>query len=197
MPELKVSRSYHDALRRIGVQNPGEVGVQVPVMLTAQVDDFSALVPPVTSTIAAGRMTSAAQAATFSIIELIVQPPCRGAFVTGVVNNTGGNLLMNIVDSAPTGAITASAFLTFFTGPGPQRSNATQPACELVAAHNTTLPAANGSLEALASGIFLPLDVFLEPGQRFRIARSTQNTVVTATIFWREVPGRPEADVSS
>jgi len=45
--ELKVSRNYHEALRRIGIKNPGEVNVGVPVQLTAQVDSLAHLVPPV------------------------------------------------------------------------------------------------------------------------------------------------------
>lgn len=60
--ELKVDRSYHEALRRIGVKNPGEVRVGVPVQLTAPVDDLSHLTPPVPVAIASTGVTFIAAA---------------------------------------------------------------------------------------------------------------------------------------
>lgn len=47
MPELKIARTYHEILRRIGVQGPGEANVQTPVQLVAKVDDLSHLVAPI------------------------------------------------------------------------------------------------------------------------------------------------------
>lgn len=44
--ELKGDRSYHEILRRMGVKNPGEVRVQNPVVLTAQVDDLTRNIAP-------------------------------------------------------------------------------------------------------------------------------------------------------
>jgi hypothetical protein len=45
--ELKISRTYHEALRRLGIKNPGEVNVGVPVQLVAAVDSLAHLSPPV------------------------------------------------------------------------------------------------------------------------------------------------------
>lgn len=52
--ELKPGRTYHEALRRIGVQNPGEVQIGVPVQLVAEVDSLGHLQPPVPVAIASG-----------------------------------------------------------------------------------------------------------------------------------------------
>lgn len=52
MPEeLKGDRSYHEILRRMGVKNPGEVRVQNPVVMSAQVDNLSDIHPPLANNI--------------------------------------------------------------------------------------------------------------------------------------------------
>ena len=44
--ELLGDRAYHAALRRLGVKNPGDVPVGLPVQLTAKVDDLTHLAMP-------------------------------------------------------------------------------------------------------------------------------------------------------
>lgn len=44
--ELKGDRSYHEIVRRLGVQNPGEIRVQNPVVMTAAVDNLSDIHAP-------------------------------------------------------------------------------------------------------------------------------------------------------
>jgi len=44
--EMKGDRSYHEILRRMGVKNIGELHVQNPVILSAQVDDLSEIHAP-------------------------------------------------------------------------------------------------------------------------------------------------------
>lgn len=188
MPELKPSRAYHEALRRIGIQNPGEVGFQTPVQFTALVDDFTPLIPPVTIPRVAATATVAAAAATFSGIDLFCRPPSRGVYVTAAVNLTLGSLVASVTRNVPDSVISEN-FLTCFTGPE-QRIllNAPHPAAQLLNILDVNLPALNGSLRLLGNGIITPLDFFLEPGQRFRIMRDTVNLGITASVFWREVP---------
>lgn len=45
--ELKGDRSFHEVLRRLGVQNPGEMRIQNPVVLTVAADDLTYLQRPV------------------------------------------------------------------------------------------------------------------------------------------------------
>lgn len=45
--ELLGDRAYHSALRWLGIKNPGDVPVGVPVQLTAKVDDLTHLTEPV------------------------------------------------------------------------------------------------------------------------------------------------------
>jgi len=44
--EMKGDRSYHEILRRLGVKNIGELHVQNPIVMTAQVDNLSDIHAP-------------------------------------------------------------------------------------------------------------------------------------------------------
>lgn len=102
--EHKVDRSYHEALRRIGVKNPGEVRVGVPVELQAQVDDFSHLQPPVAVPVAATGIFVAGVAVN------------RSVFCEWEIRSPGGAWLIWAHSSNTQDAIIYTSAATLITG---------------------------------------------------------------------------------
>jgi hypothetical protein len=98
---LKPSREYHETLRRAGVKNPGEVSYQVPVQLTAQVDDLSYLKPPIVTVVAGGGFFLPAVAGQFNIN---CEIECR---------SRGGMWILAVANSSPA----ATAYLDLYTSP--------------------------------------------------------------------------------
>lgn len=82
--ELKIDREYHAALRRIGVKDPGEVGVGVPPQLTVPVDDLTHLTPPIEVPVEGFGRVEPAQAVRFAVaVQCAVRggPNCRGVWL--------------------------------------------------------------------------------------------------------------------
>ncbi len=177
MPELKVSRSYHEALRRIGVQNPGEVGIQVPVLLTAAVDDFTHLVAPVSVTVAFGSSATTGTILEHSGGELQAGPGTRGVFFTFLEDSANFNQRLNIhaADDPPTFDVSPADVL--FTGPAP-----------LSRWRNIRQAATPTSGAFLLANRQYPMTIFLAPGQRLRATHILVNTTSGMQIQWREVP---------
>ena len=178
MPELKPSRAYHEALRRLGIQNPGEVGFQTPVQLTAHVDDFTHLAPPISVPVVLISVKGNAIVGEHSGLELRAGAKTRGVHLTLVVetNNVAGLAIIT-----QTAADTEGALVTplCFTGPTPE---STIRSIGLV----TPLPG-DGAFELTSNGIF-PTEFFLAPGQRFQVVRQAVNSSATYLVGFREVP---------
>jgi len=179
VPELKVSRSYHEALRRIGVQNPGEVGVQVPIFLTAAVDDFTHLVPPVGVTSVSFGTNTSAFVGEFSGLELVAGPRTRGVFLTLIQERSGSTSQYYV--GVPAGAVLSRKVLArpilCFTGPTPQS-----------VVNEVTLDAVPEGGGVVSSSDIVPSELFLAPGQSFIITRNGSNVNANFSIDWREIP---------
>lgn len=105
MGEFKIGRAYHEALRRLGVKNPEEVTVGVPLQLGVQVDSLGHLKSPVPVAIAATGQYQAAAAGQRGVpIEWHIRSP-GGAWVLGCTSFTGElcltTLTTTIIDVAP------------------------------------------------------------------------------------------------
>lgn len=177
MPELKVSRSYHEALRRVGVQNPGEVGFQVPIFLTAAVDDFTHLAPPISVAVCAFSGRGIAAVATNAGIEVLAGARTRGIWIDSVEENSGAGAACFITQVAPT--IVAGITPVCFSGP--------VPVSVLSSIRRAGAIPGDGALEISANDR-IPLRFFVPPGFRFMMVRATQNTNGDYTIHFREVP---------
>lgn len=175
MPELKIVRAYHEALRRIGVQNPGEVGVQVPVVLTAPVDDFSHLVPPVQVPVVAVAGFTPAAVGVFSGMEILAAG-CRGVWIDLIQNRQNATVFCNVATAVP-GTIVSTSVPTCRTGPTPAS-----------VVNLIELAAVPASGLWISGNDIVPLRFFLEPGQRFQAAHVTANTNASFVIHFREVP---------
>ena len=178
MPELKPSRAYHEALRRIGIQNPGEVGIQTPVQLVAHVDDFTHLAPPVSVPVVIISVKGNAIVGEHSGLELRAGAATKGVHITLVVETNNAAALAIITD---TPADTESAIITPLCFSGPTPRSTVRPI-----GIATPLPG-DGAFEVTSSDIF-PTEFFLAPGQRFQIVRQSVNTSATYLIGFREVP---------
>lgn len=174
--ELKISRSYHEALRRIGIQNPGEVGVGLPIQLTAAVDDFTHLAPPVQVPVVAVGTFTAAAAATHAGLE-IVAGPTRGVWIDAVEERNNSTAQCFITTVAPATIVAAVAPLCF-SGPVPTSVINTIRIA-------TALPAGGYVIEGSDQ---IPLRFFLAPGQRFQVVHNTVNTAASYSVHFREVP---------
>lgn len=176
MPELKISRAYHEALRRIGVQNPGEVGVQVPVQLVAAVDDFTHLAPPISVSVCSFSGRGVGVLAEHAGIEVIAGARTRGIWIDGVEENSNGGAVCFI--NAAILTIDAVIVPVCFSGPAP---------VSILRSITTGVPPGNGALEISANDR-VPLRFFLAPGDSFQIVRAIANTNGDYTIHFREVP---------
>ncbi len=178
MPELKPSRAYHEALRRLGIQNPGEVGIATPVQLEAAVDDFTHLVPPISVPVVAITGKGLSDVGNHSGVEIIAGARTRGVHITAIESLQSAATLARI-QTAPPDVIQSTITPLCFTGPTPQSIfNAI--------VINAPLPG-DGAWEG--SGFDLtPVEFFLAPGQRLQIVSQTVSASAVFTVFFREVP---------
>lgn len=176
MPELKISRAWHEALRRIGVTNPGEVGVQVPVLLTAAVDDFTHLAPPVSVPVCSFSGRGIAVVAEHAGIEVIAGARTRGIWIDSVEENSGAGAVC-FINAA---ILTVDSVIVPVCTSGPAVQS-------VLRSITTGVPPGNGALE-IAANDRIPLRFFLAPGDSFQMVRATANQNGDYTIHFREVP---------
>jgi len=179
VPELKPSRAYHEALRRIGVQNPGEVGVQTPIFLTAAVDDFSHLVAPISVTVVSFGTNTSAFVGENSGIELVAGARTKGVFVTLIQERNSATAQYYV--GVPAGVTLSRKVLArpilCFTGPPPQS-----------VVNEVTFDSVPEGSGVISGSDIVPSELLLEPGQSFFILRNTQNVNANFSIDWREIP---------
>ena len=179
MPELKPARAYHEALRRIGIQNPGEVGIQTPVQLVAQVDDFSHLAFPLSVGIAVGWVQTPGTITTHAGFELVAGARTRGIFVEWV-DEQSFNAAKLFVQSAPADFVVLGITPTCVSGPPIQstfnRARMTSP-----------LINPNENFQTRSNQIY-DLGLYLAPGERLIMVHINTNSTGTYAVRWREYP---------
>lgn len=177
MPILKPVRAYHEALRRIGIQNPGELEIQTPVQLTAPVDDFTHLVAPIQVPVVVIGLFIAGFAGQHSGMEIVAGARTKGVWIDAVDNRENGQARAFISTDVPIfeGAVVPPAC---FSGPTPESTFRTI---------RIVTPLTNGGL-FMAANDEIPLRFLLAPGQRFQVVRDTVASNANFTIHVREIP---------
>ncbi len=183
--EHKASRSYHEALRRIGVVNPEEVRVGTPIQFVALVDDMTNLVPKVVVPVVAFSGGSIAPGVgNHAGFHLSVRS-AGGAYILGV----GGTATwhMGVTDTVIATVATAARVLDRLTWPfgEPTSSILTSESWGIgdifTGTNRRSQPLGSERLES--DNLF-----YLRPGQHVYIWADISNTVFNGFITWREVP---------
>lgn len=183
MPDHKASRSWHEALRRVGVVNPEEVRIASPVQMQAVVDELSHLVPPVVVPVVSfGGFGHAAAAGNHSAVHLAVRSG-GGAWVEDVGDYSGTWQLK-----------TTRTALAVINSTTVDVSQLTWPAAEPVASVLTleeilaaTIFAGTNRRGDTASRLQM-FPFYLRPGDHLYIWDNTIATTFDGAITWREVP---------
>lgn len=183
--ELLGDRAYHAALRRLGVKNPGDVPIGVPVQLTAKVDDLSHLAEPLGLDIWAWGGQIAAVA---------------GQYAGFTIRASGGGLywrchtsefLVCHIDDDDTIPAEAFQIASPFSGsarlgilPQAQISTGQGNLASWPTRGNAWRWFGNGGIDTL----MFPDWTYLGPGRRLIMRQFTANDVFDYSIMWREVP---------
>lgn len=179
--ELKIDRSYHEALRRIGVKNPGEVGIGVPVQLTAEVDSLAHLKPPIGVVVAGGGSFWAAAAAVRAVTaEWHILSPGGAWIVWGGTVDQDARLLLR--DATVITANAADLIPAFVSAPeGLALASVLQEG-------DTNI--AQNLLEGIqiAEGSAFTIPVYVEMGVFVSLVGFNINTNLTGSIVIQEVP---------
>lgn len=179
--ELKIGRSYHEALRRLGIQNPGEVRIGTPVQLTASIDELSHLVPPILVTVAGSARNVGAVAGSVSGVQLESRGP-GGCWVEAVASQDG----------------TQKRYLTFGANQGDTFYAAVAPQFLLplgavptavfAGIQGTGLAAVVNDCPIGIQNTVFQMPFYLPPGTFFVCCATGVNIAATISIMWREVP---------
>lgn len=183
MPELKPSRSWWEALRRIGVQNPGEIGVATPIQLTADVDDLSHLVPPVVVPVVAWAGFGPAPAAgNHSGIHLAVTAP-GGCWVEDV-GDFDGTWQMKTTRTAVATVTAAAVDVSEMTWPAEEPVQSPLLLESWIAANIFAGVNRRGD----SGGRLQAMPFYLRPGDHLYVWDNTVATVWVGALTWREIP---------
>lgn len=179
--ELVGSKAYHQALVRLGIQNPGEVPLGVPVQATAQLDDLAHIAEPVENIwfIGGDNITGAAgHRAGFEILFAggggrIHWVNHWSATLVGYEINQG--LTLNVATGTlvfpRAGNMTATAHSTVNNG---RRVAA-------VHAQSFKTRTSNGLYQFPPRGLYIP------PGYSFAVIEETQNADMHAFVCYEEI----------
>jgi hypothetical protein len=179
--ELKGIRAYHEALRRLGIQNPGEVGFQTPIEFVAQVDNLEHLQPPIpVPVVYFNGLVAAGGAGTHVGFE--VEARGRGVWIEQI--REGGLGLANVIFPGVARTVLAPIAIgaTSHAGPDPV---SVMSAISILTANIPTATWQNTPAET-----HVVPSVFLAPGQRCQVINSNPNAIFLGGIGFREVPAR-------
>lgn len=184
--ELKPSRSYHEALRRLGVQNPGEVSVGVPLQLVAIAEQLAHLQPPIPVNVAgAGASQAAGGAGVYSIAPAwhILSPGGAWVVQAGVAGSTDGILGTSITDPILAGA---AAITPGLLAPRNAAAVGVVPLLSTAAQGTTNVPVGGGYW--LSAGANFGVPFWVESGIWVYLLGSTANAAIQGSIAIQEVP---------
>lgn len=176
MPELKIARSYHEFLRRIGVQNPGEVGVATPVQLTIPIDAGDQLITPVQVPVVGFLAVSSAAVGDSAGFEIEAR---AGGFWLEFLNNDNADQCIISVDDASIsttieGVITGTTF-------GP-------PARSIIREARVAALVGGNRLHLTNGQILQGVPLFVARGQFLGCYRQDPNNTALFRVIFREVP---------
>lgn len=191
--ELFGSKAYHQALVRLGIQNPGEIPLGVPVQATAQFDDQTHLAEPIENIFWTGGDNVTGAAGTRAGFEIIAGP---SATVAGAPLGASGGIRIHWVNvwSAGSMGFTVESGQTLSAGLGnttPVRSGnmTASPTSQMINGRRVAaLPA--GSFKTRTSNAWIyfpPRGLYIPPGYTFTWLEDTQNADCHAFIHWEEI----------
>jgi hypothetical protein len=179
---VKVSRDYHEALRRAGIQNPGDVDVGQPVFTIPLDESLRETIAPVTVPVVGGFAVEAAVAGRHS--GLRVQAGGRGIWLLEVAEVGGAVGHSLIVAATLPFDTTTAAIVPGFLPSGAMDSVLTQ-------GNILTANLPPGSYFLRASSVFRPSHpIWIPRGVSVLAVNFTANTVGQYSILFREVPTR-------
>lgn len=176
MPEQKIARSYHEFLRRMGVQNPGEVGLATPVHLTIPVDAADHLVTPIQVPVVGFLSFSSAAVGDQSGFEIEAR---AGGFWFEYLDN----------DNADQAFILVTAASVATTVEGDIAGTNFGPPMQSIAREVRTTAGVGGQNWAVADrDIIQGLPLFVSRGQFLSVYRQDLNNTALFSCVFREVP---------
>ncbi len=191
--EHKHVRPYHEILRRVGAQNPGDLPLDTPVRLQAPADDFRHLVPPIiVPAYAALARIAADPAALAGTVELHVRGN-QGIWLLGVHVASGLGTYNLITVAAPSIALGGpdSGSLT------PNETNSSafgdgRPSTCLFV-FGTRAQAGGTESWRFQAGADDPMPmtgfpVYIAPGRVVIMQKAQNNSSTDHGFFWREIP---------
>ncbi len=182
--EFDQARSYHEALRRLGVQNPERVRLGSPVQFTAAVDDLSHLVAPVSVPVVSAGVNTSASALEFSGMEVVAGARTKGIFLELVENRQNATAVSYI--GPLTGGTPPGIVRTVLVAARPLLCQSGPPAQSIV--NEITLDAIPEAGSPILANQVIAYSFFLGPGQSFFIVRTAININANFSVHWREVP---------
>lgn len=183
MTDQNHSRSFHEALRRLGIQNPNELGIRTPIQAVILVDDVRHLMRPMQNPVRWGGVDVTPGVALFGALRLSAGAAGARVLAFGDANNSD----IHAVAPSPAG-FTSVAVLTPDISAGDITTATTA-----VLDHGTRV-ALVGTMLLQSQFVHYPLPFYLEPGHSFEIMNDTTNDIWQPWILWEEFPERASID---
>ncbi len=174
--EHKIARSYHELLRRIGVMNPGEVGVASPVHLTIPVDTGDHLITPIQVPVVGFLSFTAAAVGENSGIEIEAR---AGGFWLEFIDNDNADQAELLIGPASIATTVVAPVVGTNFGP---------PAQSLIREVLTTALPAGRHFHIGNGEIVQGLPLFVARGQFLSLYRDDVNNDALFRVWFREVP---------
>lgn len=181
--DLKIWRNYHEALRRLGVKNPGEVAVQAPIQLEATLDDLSHLTPPLQVPVVAIYNFQAAVIGDWSGFEL--EARSGGCWIEYLAQWDRTGVLATY--DATRGDVARAVIAPLCTFGPPMQS-------VFASVVSNTNPIAAVGVFQLRANWQMGASFFLPPGRILGMFDDAANTVSEVAMVVREVPLRLPGD---
>ncbi len=176
MPELKIARSYHEFLRRIGVQNPGEVGVATPVQLTIPLDAADHLISPIQVPVVGFLTFTNASAAESSGFEIEAR---AGGFWLEYLNNDNSDQAVVLVTDESIADFVDDTIVGTNFGP---------PAQSIIREVRVTALVPGNNFHLNQADVLQGLPFFVPRGQFLSVYRQDVNNSSIYRVWFREVP---------
>ncbi len=177
------TRSYHEALRRLGVQNPERVRIGTPVQFGATVDELSHLVPPVVVPVVSwGGFGQGAGVGEHSGIHLSARS--AGGVWVEQVGDYSGTWQLKLIRAVLATVASTTVDLGQLTWP------AEEPVASVLTLESwlaATIFAGTNRRGDTGSRLEL-LPFYMRPGDNLYVFDNSANVTWDGLITWREIP---------
>lgn len=187
MADHSHDRDYGEALRRLGIKNPGDVRVRDPIQLVAVLDDLREVTEKLLTPRVGVRWADGGAVGDFSGVEVfarqhpvVIEQVILGASGTGVT----------VLFTDPQGIATRLDALRTPLAPIQLMGDPVNMSAQVAVGRANAAPPVN-AYGRDASGFFaLECEFVIRPGERFYAIADTAAQPVDGAIIYREIPRR-------